>query len=288
MGYQSAAGYNANTPPYVLAAVQRKALANELPLLVCLVPFSFFALRRTLAKPWWDRRKVPMTKQFCLRIVGLIVFGFSPLACADDLPMVTPKETGMSAERLALVDKAMEDSIEKSLLPGGIVMVARHGEIAHFKAYGKMDLEADKPMTTETIFRIYSMSKAVTTTAAMMLIDEGKLAVNDPVSKYLPELKNVMVARGGQSHRAERTMTIADLLRHTSGYSYGSTGESAHDKAYKDLKVLDTGDTLEALQAKLTKLPLPFEPGTDWIYGISIDILGRVVEVVSSKTLDDF
>ena len=184
----------------------------------------------------------------------------------------------MSAERLALVDKAMEDSIEKSLLPGGIVMVARHGEIAHFKAYGKMDLEADKPMTTETIFRIYSMSKAVTTTAAMMLIDEGKLAVNDPVSKYLPELKNVMVARGGQSHRAERTMTIADLLRHTSGYSYGSTGESAHDKAYKDLKVLDTGDTLEALQAKLTKLPLPFEPGTDWIYGISIDILGRVVE----------
>jgi len=143
-----------------------------------------------------------MIKLYSCPFEFFVMVGSFQLACADELPIVATEQAGMSAEKLALVDEAMEDSIEKKLIPGGIVIVARNGKIAHFKAYGKMDLEADKPMTTDAIFRIYSMSKAVTTKAAMMLIEDGKLAVDDPVSRYLPELKDVTVARGSQQRRA--------------------------------------------------------------------------------------
>ena len=222
------------------------------------------------------------------RVLVCLFFFVASQALGGELEVVSPEQAGMSSEKLTLVDKAMEDSIEKKLLPGGIVMIARHGKMVHFKAYGKMDLEANKPMTTDSIMRIYSMTKAITTTAAMMLVDEGKLSVDDPVAKFLPEIKDVLVAHEGKLEPAKRTMTIADLMRHTAGYSYGTTGQPAHDKAYRELNLLDTAATLEAMQAKLTKLPLPFEPGTDWQYGISIDILGRVVEVASGKSLDDF
>lgn len=210
------------------------------------------------------------------------------IAMAQELPSVAPEQAGMSSDKLALVDDAMQESINEKKIPGGIVVIARHGKIVHFKAYGKMDLEADKPMKADSILRFYSMTKAITTTAAMMLVDEGKLSVEDPVSKYLPEIGNVSVANGDKSRPARRTMTVADLMLHTAGYSYGGSGIPAHDKAYSELNVMDTGATLEAMQAKLSKLPLAFEPGTDWQYGISIDVLGRVVEVASGQPLDTF
>lgn len=223
-----------------------------------------------------------------------LVFGSITMICsfstaqAAELAAVSPAEANMSVEKLALVDEAMEDSIEKQVIAGGVVAIARYGKIVHLKAYGKMDLEADKPMTADAIMRVYSMTKAITTSAVMMLVEEGKIAIDDPVSKYLSELTDAKVASGVQNSSATRTMTVADLMRHTAGYSYGGTGQSAHDKAYKDLNLLDTFATLEALQAKLAKLPLAFEPGTDWHYGISTDILGRVVEIASGQTLDDF
>ncbi|HBE71525.1 MAG TPA: serine hydrolase, partial [Planctomycetaceae bacterium] len=207
---------------------------------------------------------------------------------AQEIPIVAPEQAGMSSAKLALVDQAMEDSIAKNRIPGGIVIIARHGKIVHFKAYGKSDLEANKPMEKDTIVRIYSMTKAITTTAAMMLVDDGKLAVDDPVSKYLPELASVTVASGDGEIPATHPMTVADLMLHTAGYSYGGSGIKAHDRAYANLNMLDTNASLEAMQAKLSKLPLAFEPGTDWSYGISIDVLGRVVEVASGKTLDEF
>lgn len=209
-------------------------------------------------------------------------------AIAQELPVVAPEQVGMSSEKLALVDLAMQESIDDKKIPGGIVIIARHGKIVHFKAYGKMDLEADKPMKTDSILRFYSMTKAITTTAAMMLVDEGKLSVEDPVSKYLPEIEKVSIGDGDEIRPAERTMTVADLMLHTAGYSYGGSGVAAHDKAYAELNMLDTAASLEAMQAKLSKLPLAFEPGTDWHYGISIDVLGRVVEVASGQTLDEF
>lgn len=221
---------------------------------------------------------------FCLGFMSLVPFSLP----ADELEVVPPEEAGLSSKKLEQVDRAMEDSIEKKRIPGGIVMIARHGKIVHFKAYGKMDLELDKPMEKDTIMRFYSMTKAITTAAAMILVDEGKLQVDDPVSKYLPEIDQLMVVDGEETKLATRKMTVADLMRHTAGYSYGGSGLLPHDKAYRELNLLNTSVTLEVMQSKLGKLPVMFEPGTDWQYGISIDILGRVVEVASGKSLDEF
>ncbi|WP_442510659.1 serine hydrolase domain-containing protein [Novipirellula sp. SH528] len=230
-------------------------------------------------------------------IVGMLVLSTIGHGCLQAqstsvattaLPTADASDVGMSADALAKVDAAMQESIDENRIPGGIVMIARHGKVVLHKAYGKMDLEADKPMKPDTIVRIYSMSKAITTAAAMMLHEEGKLDVNDPVSKYLPELKNVHVSTDGETRPANQTMTIADLMRHTAGYTYGRSGNSLHDDAFKELDMLQRDDSLQAMQTKLAKLPLVFEPGTDWQYGISIDVLGRVIEVVSGEPLGDF
>ena len=236
-----------------------------------------------------------MKKFFAIMLVGTI--GLSLLASntqaaqvdsGSKLKAVDPSEVGMSAEKLAKVDNAMEDSIKQNRIAGGIVVIARGGKVGHFKSYGKMDLEANKPMQNDTIFRIYSMSKSVTSAAALMLYDEGKLHFDDPVSKYIPELKNVQVAVGDKTVPVSRDVTIADLMLHTAGYSYGGSKQAAHNKAYAELNMLDTSVTIEEFGKKLGKLPLAFQPGTDWKYGISIDVLGRVVEVASGMTLDEF
>jgi CubicO group peptidase (beta-lactamase class C family) len=221
-----------------------------------------------------------------LLIVVLLVENVS--AQSREIPVAEPSEVGMSAEKLARVDAAMQELIEQNRIPGGIVMIARHGKVVHLQAYGKMDLASDKPMTPDAIMRFYSMSKAITTAAALMLYDEGKLDVNDPVSKYLPELKGATVAQGDEAKPTTLEMTIADLMRHTAGYSYGAGKQKLHNDAYRELNLLDRSQTLATMQSKLGKLPLDFEPSTDWEYGISIDILGRVIEVVSGETLDDF
>lgn len=224
----------------------------------------------------------------CSLVCFIVLCHHTLLAQSREIPTAKPEEVGMSAEKLAKVDAAMQDSIKQNRIPGGIVIIARHGKIVHFQAYGKMDLEANKPMTTDAIMRFYSMSKAITTAAALMLYDEGKLDINDPVSKYLPELKSVTVAEGDETHPAQHVMTIADLMRHTAGYSYGNSPQPLHDQAYRELNVMDNAGTLENMQEKLGKLPLAYEPSTDWLYSISIDVLGRVVEVVSGETLDEF
>ena len=226
------------------------------------------------------------TFSLCPLALFILFADHSLLAQSREIPTATPQEVGMSAEKLAKVDAVMQDSIKQNRIPGGIVAIARHGKIVHFQAYGKMDLEANKPMTTDTIIRFYSMSKAITTAAALMLHDEGKLDINDPVAKYLPELKGVAVS--DEAKPAEHIMTIADLMRHTAGFSYGNSQQAAHDQAYRQLDLTNRSSTLAKMQEKLGKLPLAFEPGTDWHYSISIDVLGRVVEVVSGETLDDF
>ncbi len=204
------------------------------------------------------------------------------------IPTATPADVGMSADKLQQIDASMEKSIADHMIAGGIVMIARDGKVVFDRAYGLMDREATKPMKTDTIVRIYSMTKAITTASALMLCEEGKLDVNDPVSKYLPELDNVQVAEGGELRPATRVMTIADLMRHTAGYSYGASGNKLHDTKCRELKFFDRDTTLEQTQSLLSEVPLPFEPGTDWMYGVSIDVLGRVVEVVSGQTLDQF
>ena len=207
---------------------------------------------------------------------------------SNELPFVSPAEVGMSAEKLAKVDAAMDELVNQKQIPGGIVMIARHGKLVHFKAYGQRDIETGLPMEKDSIFRIFSMTKSIVTAAALMLHDEGKLNINDPVSKYIPELREVRVTKDDDSVPAAREMTIADLMRHTAGYGYGDSGNAANDKAFKTVNPLNTKVPLSRLQTKLDELPLMFEPGTDWEYGISIDVLGRVVEIASGQTLLSF
>ncbi len=232
-------------------------------------------------------------RRFIFPLLLMCVLSSMPVTNAMDLPTCSPAEAGMSAAVLGEIDEAMDDSIANHQIAGGVVMIARHGKVVINNGYGKMDIEADKPMRPDTIFRIYSMSKAITTTAALMLCEEGKLDVNDLVSKYLPELKEVSVANDDavaatDNESSVHEMTIADLMRHTSGYTYGGSGNEKHDKAYAELTMLERDSSLEQMHAKLADLPLAFEPGTDWIYGISTDVLGRVVEVASGESLDNF
>lgn len=207
---------------------------------------------------------------------------------AGELPIAKPEEVGLSAAGLAKVDAAIESLLKEKKLAGAIVMIARHGKIAHLKSQGFMDLESGKPMRDDAVVRIYSMTKAIATAGALILCDEGKLGLNDPVSKYLPEMKGCQVQGKDGSFTPEKEMTVQDLMLHTAGFTYGASGNEISDAKFRELKVLDADADLVAMTTKLGKVPLVFAPGTDWMYGVSIDVLGRVIEVAAGQPLDEF
>ncbi|CAN0418096.1 unnamed protein product, partial [Hapterophycus canaliculatus] len=186
------------------------------------------------------------------------------------------------------VHEAMRESIEDDAIVGGIVMIARDGKIVLHEAYGEADREKSVAMKTDTIVRIFSMTKAITSAAAMMLCEEGKMSPSDPVAKFISELTSPMVVNGDQLQPASKPILIADLLKHTSGLSYGRSGNKLHDEAFEKSDLMSPDQTLAQMQSKLGNVPLLFEPGSDWQYGISTDVLGRVVEIVSGMTLDQF
>ena len=179
-----------------------------------------------------------------------------------------------------------------------MVLIARNGKIAYFEAFGFQNRETKEPMKTDAIFRIASMSKPITSVAAMMLVEEGKIQLLDPVSRYLPEFKGVQVGveklntTTGNSELAgeppRQEMTVQDLLRHTSGLTYGIFGQSLVKQAYNEANLFDRNQTLAEFVSKIAKLPLAYQPGTTWEYSHSTDVLGRIVEVVSGVTLDQF
>jgi len=206
---------------------------------------------------------------------------------AREIPQVTPEQAHLSGAKLAGVDAFMERQVADQQIAGGIVMVSHRGEVGFFHTYGLMDLETNKPMRQDTIFRIYSMSKAITSAAALKLCDERKLGLDDPVSKYIPSFANLQVATPDSSHAPTRPMTVRDLMLHTSGLTYGRVGPPALIDAYDRLKPLESANLTEMVE-KLSQAPLAFDPGTDWIYGVGIDVLGRVIEVVSGEPLDVF
>jgi len=220
-------------------------------------------------------------------VLLLVVANFFP-AQAAEIPTAAPEDVGMSSAKLAKVDEAFEGLVEEKRLAGGTVVIARRGKIVHFKSYGLADIEKQRPMKNDAIMRFYSMSKAITSAAVMILADEGKLDVNDPVSKHIPSLRSLKVTTAGGLVATKRDVTIADLLRHTAGYTYGSSPQSASDSAFKKVDPLDHERTVEQMAGRLGDVPLAFQPGEDWIYGISIDVLGRVIEVASGQKLDRF
>src|SRR5271166_595303 len=204
-------------------------------------------------------------------------------------PTALPEEIGLSSARLDRLSQVMRDEVARGRVPGAVALIARHGKIGYFESFGRRDPVKDAPMTRDAIFRIYSMTKPIVTVAAMMLFEEGRFLLGDPVSKYLPELANpkVAVARGDQIELvpAARPVTIQDLLRHTSGLTYEFRGNGPVHKMYMSAKLSSLEMSAAEHVAALGQLPLLHQPGTCWEYGRSTDVIGRLVEVLSGSTL---
>jgi len=227
----------------------------------------------------------------------LALAGATALA-AQELPRAArPEEVGLSAARLQRLSDRMKLGVDKGEIPGAVVLVARRGKVAYQESFGLRDPDTRAPMRADTVFRIASMTKPFTSLAIMMLAEEGRLSIAEEAAKYLPSFKDlkVGVARRSADGRSEvvlesprKPMTIQDLLRHTSGLTYGAAGQNPLKQAYVDAKVGSPDDTNEQLVAKLSKLALTYQPGTTWEYSVSTDVLGRIVEVVSGLPLDRF
>ncbi|MFT7688998.1 MAG: CubicO group peptidase (beta-lactamase class C family) [Candidatus Azotimanducaceae bacterium] len=197
---------------------------------------------------------------------------------------VTPEDLGISGARLYKIDHLTRRYIEEGKLAGTISLVARKGQIAHLQCQGKMDIEADKAMTEDAIFRIHSMTKPITSTALMMLYEDGNFQLNDPVSRYIPKFKDLKTHDGSS---LEREMTIRDLLTHTSGLTYGFMHANPIDKMYRDQGV-EQSDSLEEMVDKLSEIPLLFTPGSRWNYSVSTDVCGYLVQKISDIPFDVF
>jgi len=207
----------------------------------------------------------------------------------DILTPVIPESVGVSAERLARLDAVIEGEIERGKLPGGVAMIARRGKVAHFKAYGKLDPRRDEPMQTDSIFRIYSMTKPVVSVAAMMLVEQGRVLLTSPVAAYLPEYGELRVAveEDGQTGEvpAARPITVHDLLRHTAGFTYQFMGVSAIHQQYAAAGLFARNLTSTRFSKALAGLPLARQPGSAWSYSHATDVLGCLIEVLTGKTL---
>ncbi len=236
-----------------------------------------------------------MTRRLSISLF-VCIFVLAIAAAAQDFPTAKPESVGLSSERLERISKTVQKDIDDKRISGAVTLVMRHGQVAWFKAQGMQDREAGKPMRPDTIFRICSMSKPLATAAVMILYEEGYFLLEDPVSKYLPEFKNPKVlvkpANGGEPYTIPATneITIRDLLRHTSGLTYNWNGDLG--PMYKEANVahglLPYDGTIGDSVQRLAKLPLLFNPGERWEYSLSVDVLGRLVEVVSGKPFDEF
>jgi CubicO group peptidase (beta-lactamase class C family) len=233
----------------------------------------------------------------CATMLGWILT--ASLAFAQGLPTASPEAVGLSSARLARVTDLVKGEIAKGRYPGAVALVARRGKVAYFEALGQRDPQSGAPMTKDAIFRLYSMTKPFASVAAMMLVEDGKILLSDPVSKYLPKLKNLQVSvprvdpqTGRVSYAlvpTEREMTIQDLMRHTSGLVYGVfTSHAAVKEAYAKEGVDWSGVTPDEQIERLARVPLAHQPGSAWEYSLSTDVLGRVVEAVSGATLGQF
>jgi CubicO group peptidase (beta-lactamase class C family) len=209
---------------------------------------------------------------------------------------VDPGEVGLDEDRLARIDAHFKGYVDGGKLPGWQVMVSRRGRVAHFSSYGLIDKEDGRPVEADTLWRIYSMTKPVTSVAAMMLWEQGKFDLSDPISKWLPEFTEQRVYTGGSAAKystvpATEPIRVWHLLTHTAGLTYGFHRVHITDEIYRNAgfefgnpRGLDLAGTVEAY----AQLPLAFNPGTEWLYSVATDVLGRLVEVVSGQALDRF
>ena len=227
--------------------------------------------------------------------VLLAFFVLQLIAFAQDLPTAKPESVGLSSERLERITSVVQQDIDAKRVAGAVTLVVRHGKVAWFKVQGMQDREAAKTMPTDAMFRICSMTKPITTVAAMMLYEEGKFLLDDPVSKYLPEFKDMKVlVKPAEGPRytipATKDITIRDLMRHTSGMTYNWNEDlgAMYEKANVASGLLQYDGTIADSTKNIAGLPLLFNPGEKWEYSLSVDVLGRLIEVWSGKPLDEF
>lgn len=222
---------------------------------------------------------------------------FSLTATAQGLPRAkNPEEVGLSSERLKRLSETFKGEIGKGIMPGAVLLIARRGKVAHYEALGVRDPQTSDAMPVDAIFRLASMTKPMVSVAIMMLVEEGRMALTDPLSRYLPEFKNLQVGVEQKDASGEtrlvlepmrREMTIQDLLRHTAGLTYGQFGEKTLVKREYDKAALSSFElTTAEYIARLAKLPLAHQPGSTWDYSVATDVLGRVLEVVHGQDLD--
>jgi CubicO group peptidase (beta-lactamase class C family) len=254
-----------------------------------------------------SRFALPVVASLCL------LLGFAAAVQARDLRTTAPGREGLSAQRLERITAHMNQAVADGIMVGGLGMIARNGKIVYQQSYGLRVREAGTPMTEDTIFRIYSMSKPITAVALMMLYEEGRFFLNDPVARYLPELADLALAvstadsgagavtdgttsrgvvsgdesRIGETRKPRRQPTIRDLLRHTAGFTYGVFGDTEVDRRYREAGLLEQATMAEAI-AELGKIPLQYEPGSRFHYSVSVDVQGRLVEVISGMRFGEF
>ncbi len=240
-------------------------------------------------------------------------------ALAGGTPDTRPERVGISSERLDRVTEQIQADVEAGRIPGAVGMIARDGKVVYLEAMGVSDTEEKTPMRVDDIFRIYSMSKPITSVALMMLYEEGKFRLSDPVGKYIPELADMQVliekgeTGGGPAFNipevdedgnpiaapevdkesyttepANRPITVQDLLRHTAGFTYGFFGDTSVDKMYQSAGILTMDRDLQHMVEKLGKIPLQYHPGSTWHYSVSVDVQGRLVEVLSGMSFDEY
>jgi len=254
---------------------------------------------RTEICSWHDFATGSRTRLvWTLGLVWLLLLAFNTYALAYDVPRASPEAVGLSQDRLERLGRVMQSYCDQQGAPGMVVLVARNGRIAYERGLGKFRLDKPDPMPVDAIFRIASQSKAVTSVAIMMLMEEGRLLLDDPVSRYIPEFKETYVAvkaegrevKGYSLVPARRPITIRDLLTHTAGISYGD-GPARDEYLQAGIHgwyLTDKNMTIGEVVKKLVKLPFDAQPGERFVYGYNTDILGYLVEVVSGQSLAEF
>ena len=215
-----------------------------------------------------------------------------PVSHPVDFMLADPEDVGFSAARLARLHTAMQAEVDQKQVSGIVTILARHGKIVDYRAYGKRDLESGAAMTKDTIFRDYSMTKPVTGVAMMILYEQGKWLPSDPISKYIPEFAHLKVYNGVDAKGKmilvdpDHAPTMRELMTHTAGFTYGN-GTTPADKMYAELKVRQTANLQEMID-RLAQIPLIYQPGKAWVYSMSVDIQGYIVEKLSGQSLPDF
>ena len=224
-------------------------------------------------------------------LLALLITAGSAGLISKDLPVTKPEDVGLSSERLGRMTKAIHAYVDEGRTPGVITLIARHGKVVHLDAYGKADLATGRPTRTDDIFRMYSMTKPITSVALLMLFEEGKFQLTDPLSRYFPAVGDMKVYAGSTPQGGmlldspKRPITIQDVFRHSAGFSYGF-GSSPVDKMYQDANLF--ASDLTSMMEKLGKLPLLYQPGDRWVYSVAHDVQAALVEKLSGQKFDDF